>query len=77
MDESYELEKNRFEHSVALANLGAQKEISESYKKLVAIEEKRDRREGWLFWIAIASLFVSGGSLYVAALALHWALVAK
>jgi len=43
--------------------------------KNLEINRRRDKREGWLFWVAIASLFVAGGSLYVAALTLHFALL--
>ena len=46
-------------------------------EKELNLSVRRDLRERWLFLVAFASLFVSGGSLYVAAWVLKVASLPK
>jgi len=49
-----------------------QENLADTEHQKLQLAILREKRERWLFWVAIASLFVSGGSLYVASLALYF-----
>jgi len=72
-------EQKRHEERMAAMDRDAtirEKEL-EIREKELSLNVRRDWRECWLFVLSIASLFVAGGSLYVAAWALRVASLPK
>ena len=56
---------------------GIQNRLADAAKKDLVVNLRRDRREQWLFWVALASLGISIVSLWIAGLALQVACLQK